>query len=347
MFVTLLSRHHLFSGLALAFFLTLSALLLVQLPVPWIPALGPLTLAMMLGMLAGHCCNDRFSQKAETGLQTARHYFLRAGIILYGLRISLDDLASAGWSALLLDAVVVLTILLAAAWTGVRWFRLDRSTALLIGAGSAICGAAAVLATAPTLRARHQAVPVAIATVVLFGSAAMLLYPWLFTQPWVQNLFNGSDHDFGRLVGATTHEVAQVTAIAAILPADGAHTAVVTKLMRVMLLVPVLLVLSRLFQANAEQEAAQPLTIPWFALVFMLLPLVNSLELIPAAVLTWLHHLDQLLLGMAMAALGFATRISAIRAAGWRPLALGALLFILLLVTGSLITLAMGIPGLS
>jgi uncharacterized integral membrane protein (TIGR00698 family) len=167
----------------------------------------------------------------------------------------------------------------------------------------------------------------------------MLLYPWLFTQTWVMTLLDGSARDFGRLVGATTHEVAQVTAIAATLPADGAHTAVVTKLMRVMLLVPVLLVLSRLFQHRTENSETPSLTIPWFALVFMLLPLVNSLELVPAAILTWLHQLDQLLLGMAMTALGFATRISAIRAAGWRPLALGALLFVLLLTGGTLLTL--------
>lgn len=339
MFVTLLSRHYLFTGLALAFFLTLIALALVQMPLPIFPLLGPLTLAMLLGMAAGHCSSSDFTQQAERGLQFSRHYLLRAGIILYGLRISLDDLSTAGWGALLIDAIVVTTILLAAAWAGVRWFRLDVPTALLIGAGSAICGAAAVLATAPALRARNQAVPVAIATVVLFGSAAMLLYPWLFTQTWVMTLFDGSARDFGRLVGATTHEVAQVTAIAATLPADGAHTAVVTKLMRVMLLVPVLLVLSRLFRHRTENSETPSLTIPWFALVFMLLPLVNTLELIPAAILTWLHQLDQLLLGMAMTALGFATRISAIRAAGWRPLALGALLFVLLLTGGTLLTL--------
>lgn len=339
MFVTLLSRHYLFTGLALAFFLTLTALSLVQMPLPIFPLLGPLTLAMLLGMAAGHCSSSDFTQQAERGLQFSRHYLLRAGIILYGLRISLDDLSTAGWGALLIDAIVVTTILLAAAWAGVRWFRLDVPTALLIGAGSAICGAAAVLATAPALRARNQAVPVAIATVVLFGSAAMLLYPWLFTQTWVMTLLDGSARDFGRLVGATTHEVAQVTAIAATLPADGAHTAVVTKLMRVMLLVPVLLVLSRLFQHRTENSETPSLTIPWFALVFMLLPLVNTLELIPAAILTWLHQLDQLLLGMAMTALGFATRISAIRAAGWRPLALGALLFVLLLTGGTLLTL--------
>ncbi|QSR33888.1 hypothetical protein CFI10_02630 [Marinobacterium iners] len=339
MFVTLLSRHYLFTGLALAFFLTLTALSLVQMPLPIFPLLGPLTLAMLLGMAAGHCSRSDFTQQAERGLQFSRHYLLRAGIILYGLRISLDDLSTAGWGALLIDAIVVTTILLTAAWAGVRWFRLDVPTALLIGAGSAICGAAAVLATAPALRARNQAVPVAIATVVLFGSAAMLLYPWLFTQTWVMTLLDGSARDFGRLVGATTHEVAQVTAIAATLPADGAHTAVVTKLMRVMLLVPVLLVLSRLFQHRTENSETPSLTIPWFALVFMLLPLVNSLELIPAAILTWLHQLDQLLLGMAMTALGFATRISAIRAAGWRPLALGALLFVLLLTGGALLTL--------
>ena len=339
MIITLLRRQPLFNGLMLAFFLTIIALLLIQLPLGPLGLLGPLTLAMLLGMVSGHLCSDTFSQQAEHGLQFARHYLLRTGIILYGFRISLSDLSAAGWSALLIDAAIVVIILLTAAWAGVRWLQLDLPTALLIGAGSAICGAAAVLATAPTLRARTQAVPIAIATVVLFGSAAMVLYPWLFTQPWVQALFHGSAQEMGRLAGATTHEVAQVTAIAATLPIEGAHTAVVTKLMRVMLLVPVLLVLGQVFR-NREGETEQPgLTVPWFALIFMLLPLVNSLHLIPEPVLGGLRQLDQLCLGMAMAALGFATRISAIRAAGWKPLALGALLFVLLLVTGTLLTL--------
>jgi len=340
MFIALFSRQPLFTGLTLAFFLTIIALLLIQLPLGPLGLLGPLTLAMVLGMISGHLCSDPFTHRAERGLQFARHYLLRTGIILYGFRISLNDLSAAGWSALLIDAAIVLIILLTAAWAGVRWFRLEPSTALLIGAGSAICGAAAVLATAPTLKARNQAVPIAIATVVLFGSAAMVLYPWLFTQPWVQALFHGSAQEMGRLAGATTHEVAQVTAIAATLPTDGAHTAVVTKLMRVMLLVPVLLVLGQLFGERGDASERPRLTIPWFALIFMLLPLVNSLELVPEPILAGLRQLDQLCLGMAMAALGFDTRISAIRAAGWRPLALGALLFVMLLISGTLLTLA-------
>ncbi|PSL14131.1 putative integral membrane protein (TIGR00698 family) [Marinobacterium halophilum] len=327
-------------GLALTLGLSLAALLLAQLPVPGLGIIGPLTLAMLLGIIAGHFTTAPIEQHSETGLQFSRHYLLRAGIILYGLRISFTDLQSAGLNALLIDLVIVVGILATAAWVGIRWLKLDARTAVLIGAGSAICGAAAVLASAPTIRARQQAVPVAIATVVLFGSAAMLLYPWLFTQEWVQALFQQGDVAFGRLVGATTHEVAQVTAIAATLPADAAHTAVVTKLMRVMLLVPVLLVLSQLFGRDDTQDTGtRKLPIPWFALVFMLLPLVNSYQLLPEAVLAALHQLDQLFLAMAMAALGFATRLSAIRAAGWKPMALGALLFVLLLVGGTAMTL--------
>lgn len=327
-------------GLTLTLGLSLAALLLVQLPVPGLGIIGPLTLAMLLGIIAGHFSNDRTEQYAEAGLQFSRHFLLRTGIILYGLRISFSDLQSAGLNALLIDLVIVIGILAVAAWVGIRWLKLDARTAVLIGAGSAICGAAAVLASAPTIRARQQSVPVAIATVVLFGSAAMLLYPWLFTQDWVQALFQHGDAAFGRLVGATTHEVAQVTAVAATLPADAAHTAVVTKLMRVMLLVPVLLVLNQLFSRKGDQtEGPRKLPIPWFALVFMLLPLVNSYALLPETVLAILHQLDQLFLAMAMAALGFATRISAIRAAGWKPMALGALLFTLLLLGGTAMTL--------
>lgn len=332
-------------GLLLTLGLSLSALLLVQLPLSGIGIIGPLTLAMLLGILAGHLVGNRVETIAMQGLQFSRHYLLRAGIILYGLRISLDDLQSAGLNALLIDLVIVVGILATAAWVGIRWLGLDARTAMLIGAGSAICGAAAVLASAPAIRARQQAVPVAIATVVLFGSAAMLLYPWLFAQDWLQALFNhdGFQHGeiaFGRLVGATTHEVAQVTAVAATLPAEAAHTAVVTKLMRVMLLVPVLLILSQLFgRDETADDGPGKLPVPWFALVFMLLPLVNSLQLLPHQILDLLHQLDQLCLAMAMAALGFATRISAIRAAGWKPMALGALLFLMLLLGGTLMTL--------
>ncbi|MBP0049701.1 putative sulfate exporter family transporter [Marinobacterium sp. AK62] len=340
-----ISARPLIAGILLTLGLSLAAILLAQLPLTGLAVMGPLTLAMVLGMLSGHLFGAHTARLLEPGLQFSRHYLLRTGIILYGLRISLDDLQAAGLSALLIDLVMVIGILAAAAWAGTRWLGLDRRTAVLIGAGSAICGAAAVLASAPTIRARQQAVPVAIATVVLFGSAAMLLYPWLFTQDWVHNLLNSNAHAFGRLVGATTHEVAQVTAVAATLPAEAAHTAVVTKLMRVMLLVPVLLVLSQLLGKEpkaGEGFQQRTLPIPWFALVFLLLPVVNSLNLIPPALLEWLHRLDQLCLAMAMAALGFATRPSAIRAAGWQPLALGALLFGLLLAGGSAMTLLLG-----
>ncbi|GAA0793837.1 YeiH family protein [Marinobacterium sediminicola] len=342
----LLSRFnlpHLLPGLTLTLVLSLGALLLVKMPLPGIAMAGPLTLAMLLGILAGHLAGNRLEQLSTQGLHFSRHYLLRAGIILYGLRISFDDLQAAGLSALLIDLVVVAVTLATAAWVGIRWLKLEARTAVLIGAGSAICGAAAVLASAPTIRARQQAVPIAIATVVLFGSAAMVLYPWLFTQPWVQALFDNGDVAFGRLVGATTHEVAQVTAIAATLPEEAAHTAVVTKLMRVMLLVPVLLLLSQLFGREETPAAGtQRLPIPWFALVFMLLPLVNTLELLPDNLLMLLHQLDQLFLAMAMAALGFATRLSAIRAAGWKPMVLGALLFVLLLLGGTALTVLLG-----
>ncbi len=330
-------------GLLLTLCLSVGALWLVQLPLAGIGVIGPLTLAMVFGIIGGHLASANMEQHSEDGLQFSRHYLLRAGIILYGFRISLDDLRSAGLNALLIDLIIVIGVLVTAAWVGIRWLKLDARTAVLIGAGSAICGAAAVLASAPAIRARQQAVPVAIATVVLFGSAAMLLYPWLFTQGWIQALFQNGELAFGRLVGATTHEVAQVTAVAATLPAEAAHTAVVTKLMRVMLLVPVLLVLSQLFGRDEDTEGtARKLPVPWFALIFMLLPLINNLELLPSGVLELLHQLDQLFLAMAMAALGFATRLSAIRAAGWKPLALGALLFALLLAGGTLLTLLLG-----
>ncbi|MBS98779.1 MAG: YeiH family putative sulfate export transporter [Oceanospirillaceae bacterium] len=321
-------------GVALCLLLAAAALNLSQLPVPGFSILGPLTLAMLIGLGIGQWLPETIRSHTQSGTSFARQRLLRLGIVLYGLRIGIDDLIQIGPSALVTDLLVVTCTFALAAWMGVRLLKMELRSALLVGAGSAVCGAAAILATAPALRAREQDIPVAIGTVVLFGTCAMLLYPWLWTLSPVQSLFNGSEMDFGRYMGATIHEVAQVAAAAGGLQPAAGEAAVLTKLVRVMLLVPVIFVIGSIFAKRDGGCQEEPIRPPWFALVFLLMPFVSASGLFNADQLKLIAQVDTIILCMAMAALGLETRFSVLKKAGWAPLLLGALLFLFLLVGG-------------
>jgi len=161
---------------------------------------------------------------------------------------------------------------------GPRLFGLDRTTAILIGAGSSICGAAAVMATAPVVRGRPEQVAVAVATVVGFGSVAMFLYPALFQL--LDAIHPISTTSYGLWAGSTIHEVAQVVAAGHAVNEAAADTAVIAKMVRVMMLAPFLVALSAWFARSGARDATRarpPVTIPWFALGFVALAGVRSL----------------------------------------------------------------------
>lgn len=308
--------------------------------------LGMLTLAIVLGLLLGNTVYPRLDQACGPGVGLAKQQLLRAGIVLYGLRLTFQDIAVIGWGGVAVDALVLASTFGLASWLGQRVLGLDRRTTLLVGAGSSICGAAAVLATAPVVKGRAQDVAVAVATVVVFGTLGMFLYPALYHWNASWDWIDMNAQQYGLYVGATVHEVAQVVAAGAAIGPEAAATAVIAKMTRVMMLAPFLLVLS-FFLARARHGAAagqkdaggsRAITIPWFALGFVAMAGVNSLDMLPDAVVRAGVRLDDLLLAMAMAALGLTTHVRAVRAAGLRPLLLAAALFAWLLGAGLLLS---------
>ena len=311
-------------GLALA--AGLAALATAAARLPWVATLGlgPLTLAIMLGMAVGNTrLLARFPGHGE-GIDLARTRLLRLGIVLYGFRISFQQIGAVGWAGVLIDALMIAATFTLAVQLGTRVFKLDRETAMLIGAGSAICGAAAVMAAEPVVRAPSHKVAVAVATVVVFGTLAMFVYPLLY--PWL----GMSEAAYGLYAGSTIHEVAQVMVAARAVGEQTAATAVVGKMLRVMMLAPFLLLLAR----RVAPGAGRPIAVPWFALLFIGASGVHSLALLPAALVDALTTLDAALLATAMAALGLRTQFGAVRQAGARPMLLAALLFAFLLAGG-------------
>jgi uncharacterized integral membrane protein (TIGR00698 family) len=300
-----------------------------------------LTLAIVLGMVVGHGLTPAQRLRTQPGAALSRQNLLRAGVMLYGLRLTLHDVGQLGLAGVLVDLVMVGSTFGLALWAGTRWCGLDRSTAALIGAGSAICGAAAVMATAPVLRARAEQVTVAVSTVVVFGSLAIGLYPALYAWPGHSAWLPGSASSFGHYIGATVHEVAQVVAAAGSISPAAADAAVVAKMVRVMLLAPFLLGLSALWRpANDQPQPSQraPITVPWFAVGFLALVGLHSAVPLPAPLQSQLLTLDTALLATAMAGLGLGTEWRALRQAGWRPLLLAAGLMAWLVLGGALVS---------
>ena len=314
-----------------------------------------LTLAVVLGMLVGNTLypsNPRFAAVGGAGVNVSKQTLLRAGVVLYGLRLTVQDIGHVGIAGVVIDALVLGSTFALACLIGTRWLGMDRKTAMLIGAGSSICGAAAVMAAEPVVKAKAEQVTVAVATVVVFGTLAIFLYPVLFdlNQHW--QLIPGGVNGFGIYAGSTIHEVAQVVAAARSVGPSAADTAVIAKMVRVMMLAPFLIMLSAWLARDKSNHATYSgagdfgatgiqhkpkLAVPWFAFGFVGVVLFNSLRLLPASVVAVTTEIDTVLLAMAMAALGLSTHLGAIRKASVKPLLLAAVLFGWLVIGGALI----------
>ena len=346
-------RQRLLPGLALSAALAAAAVALGR--IGWLQdhGLSALTLAIVLGMLVGNTVYPRFAAASGPGVNFSKQTLLRLGVVLYGLRLTVQDVGQVGLAGVVIDALVLGSTFALACWVGTRWLGMDRKTVMLIGAGSSICGAAAVMAAEPVVKGRAEQVTVAVATVVIFGTLAIFLYPVLFALNEQFNVIGGGARGFGVYIGSTLHEVAQVVAAARSIGTEAADTAVIAKMVRVMMLAPFLIMLSAWLARDEARSSAKsgngpaqltsgqpqktPLAIPGFAIGFVAVVLFNSLHWLPAKVLPVITDIDTALLAMAMAALGLSTHLSAIRKAGFKPILLALILFVWLVVGGALI----------
>jgi uncharacterized integral membrane protein (TIGR00698 family) len=305
---------------------------------PAIAGLGisPLIVGILAGTLYGNLLRGGMPQSWDAGINFSARRLLRIAVAFFGLRVSLQEIAQVGLPGLAESLFIVATTLVIGTWVGMKWMKLDRDTALLTAAGSAICGAAAVLAVESMLRSAPHKSAMAVGSVVLFGTLSMFAYPLLHAAGWLHLDTLG----VGLFFGGTIHEVAQVVGAASNVGLEAAHIATIVKMTRVMLLVPVLLLLGAWLHRGAAgaSSARGRIAVPWFALGFLALVIVNSLHVLPESATMAVNALDTFALTMAMTALGIETRIEHIRKAGGRTLAAGFILYAWLFVGGLSIT---------
>ena len=305
--------------------------------IPFVKTLGfsPLVVGIVCGMLYGNFLRGTMPAEWGAGVHFTARRLLRVAVAFYGLNISIQQIIEVGLPGLIVSVGIVVGILVLGTWIGTRVLKLDRDTAMLTASGSAVCGAAAVLAFESTLKSAPHKSAVAVATVVLFGTISMFLYPLLYQAGWIDM----DTRAFGIFLGGAVHEVAQVVASASNIDPVTTEIATIVKMTRVALLIPILLLVGLWLQRTAIAAAAPgdkkpSLPIPWFAIGFLVLALINSAGVIPQNVLEALRALDVFVLTMAMTALGIETRFAKMRQAGPRVMALGAILFILLACGG-------------
>lgn len=292
--------------------------------------ISPLIIGVLLGLVIGNLLGKSLHIHTQKGLHVCTKQILRLGVILYGFRITVDGLFAVGWIGLGLSLFVTLTTLYLGTILGQKFFKLDKQTSFLTAIGAAICGAAAVLAAESVSRARPHQAAIAVATVVLFGTLAMLLYPALYhagvliLSPW----------QYGFYTGASIHEVAQVLAAGEAAGSASAEIAMIVKMTRVLLLAPILILVGIYFNKTAQDEHSRlPIYIPWFVFGFIICIGINSLKLISPLHTQWIQLFDLFLLTTAMCALGLNTQFKSLAQLGLKPFYLGGLLWIWLMVS--------------
>lgn len=324
------------NGVLFVALLTMAVVQLAELPFIRSVGISPLVIGIVCGMIYGNFLKGTMPIGWGVGVHFTARKLLRIAVALYGLNISLQQIIEVGLPGVVVAIGVAVSVLALGTWLGTRWLGLDRDTSMLTAAGSAICGAAAVLAFESTLRSAPHKSAVAVATVVLFGTISMFVYPVLFNLGWLG--FDGQA--IGLFLGGSIHEVAQVVAAASNVDPATTEVATIVKMTRVALLVPLLLVIGLWLQRRDNQASGSKaaLPIPWFAIFFLIFALINSANVIPVDTLQMLRAIDIFLLTMAMTALGIETRFAQMKQAGPRVLALAAILFVVLFgVTSALV----------
>ena len=296
-------------------------------------SLSPMIVGIVLGMLYANSLRNNLPDTWVPGIQFCSKRVLRFGIILYGFRLTFQNVLDVGLPAILIDAIVVTLTICGGVLVG-KLLKMDKDIALLASVGSGICGAAAVLGAESAIKAKPYKTAVAVSTVVIFGTLAMFVYPVLYRN----GVFDLNPQQMGIYTGSTVHKGAHVVGAGNAMGPEVSNSAIIVKMIRVMMLVPVLLVISffmmRAAMKSGEGSSRGKINMPWFAILFLVVIAFNSFDLLPAGLVDFINTFDTFLLTMAMTALGAETSIDKFRKAGFKPFVLAFILFIWLMGGG-------------
>jgi uncharacterized integral membrane protein (TIGR00698 family) len=320
-------------GLLLVIAIALAALLLGHL----LPLVG----APVFGIVLGIIVRTTWTPGAAfgPGVRVASKQVLQASIIALGFGLSLTQVVHTGLSSL---AVTLCTMAAAGltAWLLGRALGVPDKLRLLIGVGTAICGGSAIAAVVPIVKPDEHDTAFAISTIFLFNLVAVLLFPWL------GHLMHLSDLGFGLWAGTAINDTSSVVAAGYSYSHAAGDYATIVKLTRATLIIPVCLVLAVLVGMREKKAGTADFRLarifPWFILWFLVASGVRTLGLVPAAALPWLHQLAEVLIVIALTAIGLSADLRRMAATGVRPILLGLGTWAAVSIVSLLVQVAMG-----
>lgn len=311
----------------IAFLILIAGALACMWIASFMPFVSPLIIAVIMGALLSNFFLDVKEFVISSGVGAiASKQILRLGVMLYGFSISLFDIEKVGFSGVGFAFCIVFVVFFTGLYLGQK-MGLSKSLSALIACGSAICGAAAVLALSSIIKANSQKVGIALATVVVYGTLAMFIDVILFSFTNI----GLNQIQIGYLLGGSLHEVAHVVAAGAAISENTGHSAVIIKMLRVLMLVPFLFMASFMFKTK-EARGGILSAIPYFALGFLAMIILGSMPFFPREILPFIRIVDTFLLCVAMFALGFNLSPSLFKQAGAKPFILAFMLSLLLFV---------------
>ncbi len=302
--------------------------------------LGPVIVGLLLGAVYANTLGQTLPPEWSPGINFCKKKVLNLAIIFYGIKLTFQDLTHIGLSGLLGCFCLVVSTLLIAVLLGKYWFKLDDEQSLLIAAGTSICGSAAILATGSILKSKSYKSIIAVAITFLFGTVGMFILPLVYKL----GLLPFREDTFGIFIGAIFPSVGNVAAAGSAVSEVVEKNAIIMKMMRVIMLVPFLLLLGIYTSRTSKQlkdrglENRQPnnkIVVPWFAILFLVMIGINSLVQPSPEIVGFINSVDKFGFTMAMTALGIETSSKKVQGVGFKPLYLGLVLSIWLIVAGT------------
>lgn len=285
-----------------------------------VPLIGAPVLALLTGVIIRNGVGAIAA--IEPGVDFTLKRLLRLAIILYGTTLSLAQVIQIGAGSF---AVIAVTIVLALGltWLFGQWLRAPGGLVHLIGVGTAICGATAIITIGPIIKSKEEEIAFAVSTIFLFNMLAVVVYPLL------GHALSLSDAIYGTWAGAAIHDTSSVLAASFVFSEPAGKVATVVKLTRTLALVPLALVYgvahgyARGAGASGGTRVDLVRIFPWFIVLFALAALLNTAGLVGAGAGRWAALTGKFLIVMVMAAVGLSADLTRMRAIGLRPLYVG------------------------
>lgn len=351
---------HVLKGLVLAIIVAIAARLLHQL----IPggtlnkAVSDILIAILLGLFIRNAVG--VSESCEAGVKFALERVLRFGIILLGLRLSLQDVAATGGAAMLL-VFTCIAVALSTAYIIGRLFQIPPRLTALIGVGTSICGNTAIVATAPAIGAKEEEVSFAVAVITLFGLIAVIIYPIIGQALGLSNTA------FGLWAGTAVNDTSQVVAVGAAHSQTALNIATIVKLMRNTIMAPLIILIGLLMTRKVISERGSTaesdiprggILIPWFVIGFLTMSLIRTTGItagilpqdvaspgtlqMGASMLTAFDAIARFAILTALAGVGLGTRLDVVLKIGLKPLMLGLCVSVVLSIASLSLILLFG-----